>query len=242
MITKSTFKLIKSLARKKNRDTHGLFVVEGYKSIRELAQSELIVANIFATDGNHELDSLKPEVISAKEMAAISALKTPPGYLATVRIPKPTALPDSGKVLALDDIQDPGNLGTIIRLADWFGIQHILCSLKTVDAYNPKVVQASMASLGRVQIHYTDLEEFCNQTSLPLYPTEMGGASIYKTQLPENAVMIMGNESRGIRSSILKLGTPISIPQYADHQSTESLNVATATAVILGEWLRTTGT
>ncbi|WP_124981765.1 TrmH family RNA methyltransferase [Nonlabens xiamenensis] len=241
MITKATIKLIKSLSRKKNREAHGLFVVEGYKSIRELAQCHLIVKDIFCTPGQSELNDLKPEVITQKEMDSISFLKTAPGYLAVFEIPAETEIPQEGKILGLDDIKDPGNFGTIIRLADWFGIQHLVCSKETVDAYNPKCVQASMASLGRVHLHYTDLEVFCRQTKLALFPSTMEGQSLYEEPLPDDAMIIVGNESRGIRSSILEMGTALSIPQYGDKKDTESLNVAMATAILLGEWMRPIG-
>lgn len=241
MITKSKLKLIKSLSRKKTREEHQLFIVEGYKSIRELVNSGLIVQDILITAGNNHLDELDTEIISQKDMTSISSLKTPPGYLAVFKMNKQLELPQVGKIIALDDIKDPGNLGTIIRLADWFGIADIVCSKETVDVYNSKCVQASMASLARVQVHYTDLHEYLKQSILPIYPTAMNGKNIYTSALPEEGIIVMGNESAGVSERILKIGNSISIPQYGDVQETESLNVAMATSLILGEWMRTTG-
>ena len=240
MITKSKLKLIKSLSRKKYREEHQLFVVEGYKSIRELINSGIYTEVLLVTEGNHKLDDFDPDVISVKEMNNISNYTTAPGYLAVFKMIPKTETPDKGKILVLDDVKDPGNLGTIIRLADWFNIQHIICSEETVDMYNTKCVQASMASLSRVQIHYTELATFLNNTSLPIFVTAMDGKNVYETTLPQDAIIIMGNESHGISNEIQKLGKAISIPQYGTIQKTESLNVATATSLILGEWLRTT--
>lgn len=238
MLTKSRLKLIKSLSRKKNRDEHQLFVVEGYKSIQELVQTHLRLEQVIVTSGNDRLDHLDPDVISSKEMQQISSLKTPPGYLAVFGCPVLDQLPDKGLVLALDNIQDPGNLGTIIRMCDWFGIEHIVCNMQTVDVYNPKCVQATMASLARVQVHYVDLPKWLGGIDLPLFNTAMDGDSIYDCALPHNAVMVMGNESSGISESIMAMGKKITIPSYSTHQSTESLNVATATAVVIAQWRR----
>jgi len=142
-------------------------------------------------------------------------------------------------IIALDTIRDPGNLGTIIRLCDWFGVSQIVCSSETVDAFNPKVVQATMGSITRVQINYIDLPAFISKTTLPVYGTFMDSASIYSTNLPKNAVLIMGNEANGISSKIESLITErITIPRFGESQQTESLNVATATAIILSEFRR----
>jgi TrmH family RNA methyltransferase len=240
MVTKSKLQLIKSLRIKKYREEHKLFIVEGYKSIRELASYGLIVEVILIVSGNHHLDHLEPEIISTKDMNSISNLKTPPGYLAVFKMNQKQSLPKTGKIIALDGIKDPGNLGTIIRLADWFGISDIVCSHETVDVYNYKCVQASMASLARVQVHYTDLFAYVTSSLLPVFPTAMNGVSIYEKPLPEEGIIIMGNESHGISKELLKKGTAIRIPQYGTAQNTESLNVAMATSIALGEWLRTT--
>lgn len=242
MITKNKIKQIKSLARKKNRELLGLFVVEGYKSIRELKKADLSIAEIYVIKGSEELDEFDPIIISAIEMKSISNLKTPPGYLAVVKMQEQASLPDSGLILALDGIQDPGNLGTIIRLADWFDIPHIICSNETVDLYNPKCIQATMASIARVHVHYMDLNSFLENSTLPVVVTSMNATSIYESELPTDAILVMGSESHGISENIMNLGTQVSIPRYGvESNQTESLNVATATAVLLAEWRRSIG-
>lgn len=241
MVTKSSLKQIKSLSRKKYRDEYKLFVVEGYKSIQELAQTRLELQQVLITFGNHHLDHLDHDVISEKEMASISSLKTPPGYLAVFKAPEVIELPQQGLVVALDEIKDPGNLGTIIRMCDWFGVEHIVCSDQTVDYLNPKCVQASMASLGRVHVHYTDLKAYLSNADLPVMTTAMDGASVYEVNLPDEGVLVMGNESDGISDELSQIGFSISIPRYGDLQRTESLNVATATSILLAEWRRSTG-
>lgn len=241
MVTKSRLKLIKSLSRKKNRDDHQLFLVEGYKSIQELSQTSLKCQQILVTEGHHALDSLSPDMVSKKEMALISTLKTPPGYLAVFEMPIKNQIKTDGLILALDDVKDPGNLGTIIRLCDWFDMPQIICSPETVDVFNPKCVQASMASLGRVQVDYVELQDYITDAGLDIFPTAMNGTSIYDMELPSTGIIVMGNESAGISQEILEQGTKISIPPYGKQPATESLNVAMATAVILGEWKRSTG-
>ncbi|GAK76866.1 MAG: RNA methyltransferase [Nonlabens ulvanivorans] len=240
MVTKSRLKLLKSLSRKKNRDDHQLFLVEGYKSILELSQTDLVRQQVLVTEGHHALDSLPTDIISKKDMSGVSTLKTPPGYLAVFEMPVKKEINVDGLVVALDDVKDPGNLGTIIRLCDWFDIKQIICSEETVDVFNPKCVQASMASLGRVQVDYVNLEEFLKDAQPDIYTTAMDGTSIYNMSLPENGILVMGNESAGISEEIMSLGSKISIPQYGSQPSTESLNVAMATAVVLGEWRRST--
>jgi len=241
MVTKSRLKLIKSLSRKKNRDEYQLFLVEGYKSIQELSQTDLKCQQILVTEGHHALDSFAHDIISRKEMALISTLKTPPGYLAVFEMPIKNEIIKDGLIVALDDVKDPGNLGTIIRLCDWFDIPQIICSQETVDVFNPKCVQASMASLGRVQVDYVNLKELLSDDNLSVFPTAMNGTSIYDMELPASGIIVMGNESAGISDEIMELGSKISIPQYGVQPATESLNVAMATAVMLGEWRRSTG-
>lgn len=180
-------------------------------------------------------------LVSEKELQSISYLTTANTCLAVFSIPAEKHLPDSHLQVALDAIRDPGNLGTIIRLCDWFGITSILCSTDTVDCYNPKVVQASMGSLARVNITYLELDEFLAHVEVPIYGAFMDGNSIYSESLPGKAVLVMGNEANGIRPSIERLiNKRISIPRFGKLQETESLNVATATAIILSEFKRTT--
>jgi TrmH family RNA methyltransferase len=146
---------------------------------------------------------------------------------------------DKGLIVALDDIRDPGNLGTILRLCDWFGISQLLCSEQTVDIYNPKVVQATMGSIARVNVNYVDLNAFIQKTTLPVFGTFMDGKNIYKEPLPKEGIIVMGNEANGISESIEKsIKNRLTIPRFGDLQQTESLNVATATAIILSEFRR----
>ena len=155
------------------------------------------------------------------------------------KIPEQKLFRDKGLTVALDGINDPGNLGTIIRLCDWFGIEQLICSNGTVDCYNPKVVQASMGSLARVSVLYTDLKQFLGVSDLPVYAAFMNGESIYSTKLDKQAILVMGNEANGISKEISELVTQkISIPRFGDLQQTESLNVATATAILLNEFRR----
>lgn len=234
MPTKSTIKLIKQLQQKKYRKKYELFVVEGRKSVQEFINSSYKIKYFFVTE---DLISEFPsaDLISEKEMKTISNVVTPPNVLAVFEQPK-LDIPNELKHIniALDNIQDPGNLGTIIRLADWFGVEHIFCNENTVDLYNPKVVQASMGSISRVKVHYVDLENFIQKTDIPIIGTFMNGDNIYQTKFPENALLIMGNEANGISPEIEKLCTQkITIPQNG--QGTESLNVAIASAIIIGE-------
>ncbi len=242
MITKNNIKKINSLAKKKHREQLQLFVVEGYKSILEFHESGLTIEHIYVTPSSTALAPLNPTVITDREMKTISNLTTPPGYLAIVAMPASQDIPDHGMFIALDGIQDPGNMGTILRLADWFNIKHVLCNHGTVDLYNPKCIQATMGSLARVHVHYVDLEKFLSQTLLPVMVTTMGEKSLYDQELPQQGILVLGSESHGISPSIITRGNKISIPQYGSHKDqTESLNVATAAAIVMAEWRRTTG-
>jgi TrmH family RNA methyltransferase len=175
------------------------------------------------------------------ELKKISFLKTANTSLAVFEIPKPEPLHDSGLIVALDAVRDPGNLGTIMRLCDWFGVCQLICSNDTADCFNPKVVQATMGSLARVQVHYLSLSDFLENTALHIYGGCMDGKNIYDEKLPENAIVVMGNEANGISGEIEKLLThKITIPRFGKIQKTESLNVATATAILLSEFRRTT--
>ncbi|HEU0137682.1 MAG TPA: RNA methyltransferase, partial [Flavobacterium sp.] len=178
-------------------------------------------------------------LISEGDLKKISALTTANNCLALFKIPDSQPVSRQGIILALDDIRDPGNLGTILRLCDWFGIEQVVCSKETVDLYNPKVVQATMGSLSRVNVTYVDLHHFIDQSVLPVLGTFMDGKNIYNEDLPSDAIVIMGNEANGISDSIEKLATSrISIPRFGKLQQTESLNVATATAIVLSEFRR----
>ena len=177
--------------------------------------------------------------ISEAELKKISALATPNSCLAVFKIPKAKEMKESGLILALDDVRDPGNLGTIIRLCDWFGIETLFCSEESVDIYNPKVVQATMGSISRVNVVYGDLENFLVKTKLTVFGTFMDGKNIYQESLLKEGIIVMGNEANGISEAVEKLVTDrIAIPRFGDLQITESLNVATATAIILSEFKR----
>ncbi|WP_282180642.1 TrmH family RNA methyltransferase [Maribacter stanieri] len=236
MVVKSELKLIKSLQQKKCRNEHGLFVVEGKKTVEEVLNSNMEIYKLFTVDSNElETGDVPFYSISNKELSQISSLKNPNGYLGVFHIPKPTDQILSDWILVLDGVQDPGNLGTIIRLCDWFGITDIICSTDTVDCYNPKVLQATMGSITRVNVQYKDLDAFLNSTELPVYGTFMDGVSVNNTKLPKKGIMIMGNEGKGISDAIAKLCTDrLAIPQFGDI-TTESLNVASATAILLHE-------
>ncbi|MBD0832447.1 TrmH family RNA methyltransferase [Aestuariibaculum sediminum] len=238
MLSKSQIKLIASLKQKKYRQQHGLFVVEGVKTITELLSSNLELHALFTTQ-SFNINAKLETIISASDLKRISFLKNPNMALALFKIPQPITLNYDGLIVALDDVRDPGNLGTIIRLCDWFGITELLCSQETVDCFNPKVVQATMGSITRVNIHYADLKETLSEMDLPVLGAFMEGDNVYQSQLPEKGVLVMGNEANGISKRIEQLVTnKISIPRFGDLQATESLNVATATAILLSELKR----
>ena len=240
MVSKNQIKLITSLQQKKFRQLHKLFIAEGVKVIQELLDSNFVLEHLYVTESIFEsLNNEFKTVITASELKKISCLSTPNNCLALFVIPeteKPTA---SGLIVALDAVRDPGNLGTIIRLCDWFGVEQLWCNEQTVDLYNPKVVQATMGSLARVKVHYLDLEKEIQKTNLPVFGTFMDGENIYQTTLPSEGILILGNEANGISGAIEKLVTSrLAIPRFGNLQKTESLNVATATAIFLSEFKR----
>ena len=239
-ISKNQFKLITSLSQKKYRQKHKLFIAEGVKVVEELINSSLILETLFCTDDyNSNLPDEKIVRINSVELKKISNLKSPNKLLGLFRIPETKAYIDKGIVIALDAINDPGNLGTIIRLCDWFGVNELVCSNDTVDCFNQKVVQASMGSLTRVSIRYTDLKTYFSDTKLPTFIADMDGKNVYKSTLPKEGVLIMGNEANGVSNEVKKMiANKISIPRFGDVQETESLNVATATAILLSEFKR----
>ncbi|MFB3390153.1 TrmH family RNA methyltransferase [Flavobacterium sp. LAR06] len=240
MVSKNQIKLITGLHQKKQRFANQLFFAEGVKVIQELLESNFELEHLYTTLNDFEtVQSSKRTLINEQELKKISALATPNSCLAVFKIPAENKIIDSGLIIALDDIRDPGNLGTILRLCDWFGIKQIICSKETVDIYNPKVVQATMGSIARVNVNYIDLKTFITQTKLPVFGTFMDGDNIYQSNLPQSGIIIMGNEANGISAEIEKIVTSrISIPRFGELQKTESLNVATATAIILSEFKR----
>jgi TrmH family RNA methyltransferase len=242
MLSKSQISLLTSLQHKKFRREHGLFMVEGYKSIIEFIDSDYHVHTIYHTpDIAPKLLNLSRKInyqeISLSELQKISTLKTPADAIATVNIPQwgglnHTTLKNKFS-LVLDGVQDPGNMGTIIRTADWFGISNIICSEDTVDAYNPKVVQATMGSLARVNVAYTNLAGLISAAKLPVLGTLLNGDNIYTTNFGTEGLLVMGNEGNGIRPDIQALVTKaITIPRIG---RAESLNVAIATAICCSE-------
>ena len=238
MVSKNQIKLITSLQQKKYRKQEQLFFAEGVKVVEELLQSNFELQDLFTTKQDFlTVPKNKVHAISEAELKKISALTTPNTCLAVFKIPKVKEMVEKGLIVALDDVRDPGNLGTIIRLCDWFGIETLFCSEESVDIYNPKVVQATMGSISRVNVVYGNLEAFLSQTKLPVFGTFMDGKNIYQEKLPNEGIIIMGNEANGISSSVEKLVSErIAIPRFGNLQVTESLNVATATAIILSEF------
>lgn len=239
MVSKSQIKLITSLAQKKYRWRQGLFVVEGLKSIREFISANFVVQNLYTTGEIFKVASNKIQQVNEEELKKISFLKTPQKALAVFKIPEAKKIEAAQFYLALDGVRDPGNLGTIIRLCDWFGLSGLVCSEDTVDCFNPKVVQASMGSLARINVLYTSLEQHLKASRLPVFGAFMDGENVYNSELPEQGILVMGNEANGISEEIMPLITgKISIPRFGKTQETESLNVATASAILISEFKR----
>ncbi len=243
-MTKAEIQLIRALADKRGRTEHGLFVAEGEKLIGELRASQLRIRKIFALEG--VFSGPEVETVSPRDMERLSLLKTANTSLALVEIPhyRLDAEAIAGRLtLALDEVQNPGNMGTIIRLADWFGIRDIVCSEGTADCFNPKVVQATMGAILRVRVHYTDLGAFLGdaaQRGMPVYGTFLEGENIYDTKLSMQGIVVMGNEGRGVSNTVARTVTrKLLIPPYpADRRSSESLNVAMATGIVCAEFRR----
>ena len=240
MVSKNQIKLITSLQQKKYRITHQLFFAEGVKVIQELLDSNFELEHLYTTQYDfEEVSGAKKSLIHENDLKKISALTTPNSCLAVFKIPQEREIATSGLIIALDDIRDPGNLGTILRLCDWFGVEQVVCSRETVDIYNPKVVQATMGSITRVNVAYLDLCDYITQTDLSVFGTFMDGENIYKNNLPQEGIIVMGNEANGISEAVEELiKKRIAIPRFGNLQKTESLNVATATAIVLSEFKR----
>jgi RNA methyltransferase, TrmH family len=240
MISKNQIKWITSLHHKKYRKEEQLFIAEGVKVIQEFLESNFELEHLFVTSTIFEaIDPNKKSLITEDVMQKISALSTSSSCLAVFNMRNTQPEITKGLIVALDSIRDPGNLGTIIRLCDWFGVESIYCSHETVDVYNPKVIQATMGSLARVNVHYVDLDKWLSKIELPIYGTFMEGNAIYSQTLPEEAVLVFGNESNGISKDCGQyVNHKITIPRFGNIQATESLNVATATAICLSEFKR----
>lgn len=240
MVSKNQIKLIKSLQQKKYRHKHGLFIAEGVKVITEFLYASFELYKLFTTNKNlfFANEEILHEITEA-ELKKISSLTTPNKAIGLFKTPVPKKIVAPDFIVALDDVRDPGNLGTIIRLCDWFGIHDIVCSNETADCYNPKAVQASMGSLARVNVVYSHLTAFLSTTRLPVFASDAKGSSVYTVKLPKKAVLVMGNEANGISKNILKIAQKtIAIPNFSRLQQAESLNVAIATAIILSEFKR----
>lgn len=242
MISKNQIKRITALHQKKYRDQERLFIAEGVKVISELLHSGMEAEAIYASeDLSAEFPRRQIEAVSSTELSRISALSAANNCLAVFRMP-PLSRPEiSGLCVALDEVRDPGNLGTIIRLCDWFGVRQLICSKGTADVFNPKVVQATMGSLSRVKVSYVELEPFLKTVSTAVFGTFMDGANLYTGELPSEGIIVMGNEANGISAGVEQLCTQrISIPRFGDLRQTESLNVAMAASVVLSEFRRRT--
>jgi RNA methyltransferase, TrmH family len=252
MLSKNQQKLIASMAQKKQRDLQGLFLAEGEKNVQDLLEAGLkpkllVSTNDWKYPEKTGYDQMQPVIVDHNELMSASLLQSPKDVIAIFHKPQyhlnNNAIKDT-LLLGLDGIQDPGNLGTIIRLADWFGIFDIICSPDTADVFNPKVVQATMGAIARVRVHYTPLDTFINQyrkeTSNRVLGTFLDGKSIYSIQLPAKGIIIMGNEGNGIRGAIESMVTDkITIPSYpGDVPGSESLNVGVATAIVCAEFRR----
>lgn len=244
-MTKAEIQFVRSLADKRMRDSEGLFIAEGDKLVEEIIASGLNIRNLYTT--NKGLGFRGATLIERSEMERISQLKSANTTLAVVEQPRykldERALRDT-LILALDGVQNPGNMGTIIRLADWFGIKDVLCSTECADCYNPKVVQATMGAILRVRVHYVDdlakLLNRLNSSGMPIYGTLLDGQNIYTKQLSTNGVIVMGNEGRGLSDACrASVSDRLFIPPYPiDTPTSESLNVAMATGIVLAEFRR----
>lgn len=246
MLSQAKQKWIRSLELKKFRQEQGLFLAEGSKCCRDLL--ELLPCRFLAATSEwltaHQNIQAK-EIVEATtdEIRKASLLKNPQEVLAVFEIPRYELKPEhllGNLSLALDNIQDPGNLGTILRIADWFGIRHVVCSVGTVDAFNPKTVQATMGAIGRIHIQYTELPTFLAEVQLPIYGTFLDGEILYQADLKNEGVIVMGNEGNGISPLVEKMVTDkLFIPDFPIGQTgSESLNVSVATAIVCSEFRR----
>jgi len=240
MLSKNQIKFIRSLKKKKFRQANRLFLAEGVKVVDELISSSFKIHKIYGTasfQNTLKIDEL--QIITEKELKMISDFTNPNQVIGIFEIPEKKEPLNQGLTVALDDINDPGNLGTIIRLCDWFGVSQLICSTNTVDCFNPKVVQASMGSLTRVQINYVDLSAYLSEEKREIYGTFLDGENIYSSEHEMNSILVLGNEANGISERIEALvQRKLTIPQFGDQKQTESLNVATATAIFLSEFRR----
>ena len=233
MITKNQIKLIKSLRLKKNRIQSGFFVAEGDKIVDELLKSDLEIVDIFSISEKYK--NLKNYIsINSTQLKQISNLKSPNNVLGIFKIPVNKEIDFNSNIIALEEINDPGNLGTIIRLCDWFGIKNIICSQNSVDCYNPKVVQSSMGSISRVSISYMEFDNLISSVSYNTVATDLNGKSLKEHIFSKNQIIFFGNESNGFSQKVSSnIKTKITIQRYNDN--VESLNLASSVAIVLSE-------
>ncbi len=233
MVAKRELKFIKSLHQKKYRNLNGLFLAEGVKVVTAFTSAGWVPKHLYSSEIMDSFPGAEP--LSERELKSVSTLVQPNKILGVFEIPRETAPDYQGWVLALDQVRDPGNLGTIIRLCDWFGIRDIICSPDSVDAFNPKVVMASMGSLARVNLNYLPLQKVLTECGLPVFGADMHGASAAAFSFPDQGILLMGSESHGISSELREILTQtLSIKPYAD-TGAESLNLGTAAGILLYE-------
>lgn len=239
MLSKNEIKYIQTLYHKKQRELNRLFIVEGKKIVDEVLSSNYKVEKIYATQKWVDTTDYENSImVTDEELARISALPTPNQVLAIVKIPDSNELFNLIKKLSLvlDGIQDPGNFGTIIRIADWFGIENIICSDDCVELYNPKVIQSTMGSFTRVNVIYTDIEPFLQEHKLPVYGALLNGKDVREITKPQEGLLIIGNEGKGIRENILPyINNAVSIAKVG---GAESLNAAVATGILLSHLVK----
>ncbi|MBQ3354739.1 MAG: RNA methyltransferase [Bacteroidales bacterium] len=240
-LNKSTVKLIQSLKQQKFRKEHGLFVVEGRKMVKELLQSNMKTLCLYATERflrDYEINDDRLEIATEIQMEQMSGQDTPPGILAVVEVPQPRAIKEEGMILALDGIANPGNMGTIIRTAEWFGMNQIVCSEDCVELWNPKVIQATMGSIFRMNVTSVNLASYLDEakkSGKAIYGALLDGENIFSKERWDDGVIVIGSESHGIRSEVLHYIThPITIPR-AEGSITESLNASMAAGIIMAE-------
>ena len=239
MLSKNDIKLIKSLKYKKQRYLNKMFVVEGKKSIYEFVNSKFVLHKLFSIDIS-EFSVNNVVRLSKSELEKISFLSNPNDHLAIFKIPNEKPVNKNNLLVGLESINDPGNLGTIIRTCEWFGVEDIVCSLDSVDCYNPKVVQSAMGSLSRVNITYLDLENFLNSESLNRFGTFINGESVYENKIStDNGIVVFGNEANGISSNLRSLiDVELTIPRFNNKSYPESLNLSNSLGIILSEFSR----
>ena len=233
MITKNQIKLVKSLRLKKNRIQSGFFIAEGEKIVDELIESDLYTVNIFSVSEKYK--NLENYVsINSAQLKQISNLKSPNNVLGVFKIPTNPEIDFNSNIVALEDVNDPGNLGTIIRLCDWFGIKDIICSNNSVDCYNPKVIQSSMGSIGRVRISYMDLEDLLANTNYSSVAADLTGVMLNNYSFSKNQIIFFGSESNGFSEKLSSgLKNKITIERF--NNNVESLNLASSVAIVLSE-------